>query len=191
MDSHMDSLIFSDNDMLLFKEEDDEEQENAERWKVLIVDDEEEVHNITKLVLSDFKFDDKGLEIIDAYSRKEAQKIMDQNEDIAVIFLDVVMETEDAGLKLIKYIRDILNNKLVRIIMRTGQPGQAPEKNVILNYDINDYKEKTELTAQRLFTTMISSLRGYRDILTINSNNRELQYLNKEIENTQKSWFLH
>jgi len=116
-------------------------------WKVLIVDDEEEVHHVTKLVLSDFIFNNRKLEFLSAYSEAEARNLLNRHNDVAVVLLDVVMERDDSGLKLVRYIREELKNHLVRIILRTGQPGRAPESNVILEYDINDYKEKTELTA--------------------------------------------
>ncbi len=166
------------DDCLFFTDEEAEEElhdQPKSKWKVLIVDDEEEIHNVTKMVLEHFVFDGKGLEIISAYSGQEAKQIILQEEDIALIMLDVVMEHDDAGLKVVKYIREELKNPFVRIILRTGQPGQAPEEKVIMEYDINDYKAKTELTAQKLFTTMVSSLRTYRDIMTIEMNRKGLE----------------
>jgi response regulator RpfG family c-di-GMP phosphodiesterase len=144
-------------------------------WKVLIVDDEPEVHAVTRLALSNFSFQQKKLEFISAYSGKEAQKILAAQPGIAVVLLDVVMEAEDAGLKVASYIRETLGNHFVRIILRTGQPGQAPERQIIVNYDINDYKSKTELTAQKLFTVMMSSLRSYRDIISLEQSRQGLE----------------
>jgi len=139
-------------------------------WKVLIVDDEEEVHQITKAVLSKFEFDGRCIESISAYSGDEAIAKLEMHDDVALILLDVVMESEYAGLETVKRIREDLKNKLVRIILRTGQPGLAPEQDVIRDYDINDYKEKTELTSAKLYTSVISSLRAYRDISIIEQN---------------------
>lgn len=136
-------------------------------WKVLIVDDAEEIHNVTRLVLSRFEFDGRGLDLLDAYSASEAMGILREEDDIALILLDVVMETDRAGLDLAREIRGTLGNTATRIILRTGQPGQAPERDVILNYDINDYKEKTELSAQKLFTMLVSSLRDYQRIVCL------------------------
>lgn len=168
-------LTFADEEELVFAEESGNDSYSQEKWKVIIVDDEKEVHNVTKLVLSDFDFDGKGLEFISAYSGEEARKIINDNMDAAVILLDVVMEHEDSGLKLVKFIREEIKNSLIRIILRTGQPGQAPEKRVIVDYDINDYKEKTELTAQKLFTVMVASIRSYRDITIIDNNKKGLE----------------
>ncbi|MBP2299956.1 DUF3369 domain-containing protein [Azospirillum picis] len=145
------------------------------RWTMLIVDDEPEVHAITKLVLSDFAFKGRRARFLSAHSAAEAQAILARESDIALILLDVVMETEDAGLQLVHHIREELGNRHVRIILRTGQPGQAPERAVILDYDINDYKAKTQLTAQQLFTSTVAALRSYEDIVAIDANRRGLE----------------
>jgi len=144
------------------------------RWKVLIVDDEESIHQITKIVMDDFVFQDRKIVFLDAYSGEEARKILEEQSDIAVILLDVVMETRTTGLELIRYIREDLNNRLTRIIIRTGEPGSAPEKEVIVNYDINDYKQKTELTKSKLDTTLISSIRAYRDLVILDKSRKGL-----------------
>ncbi|WP_027085752.1 DUF3369 domain-containing protein [Cohnella panacarvi] len=163
------------DDFLVFAEEDHAESPNGESggndlWKVIIVDDEIEVHQLTRMVLGDFAFDGKRLQFISAYSETEARSLIEEHADAAVILLDVVMDEDDTGLKLVKYIREDLGRTSVRIILRTGQPGQAPERVVIANYDINDYKEKTELTSQKLFTTMMAALRSFRDIMVIENN---------------------
>ena len=159
------------SDEIFFAEDIEEEVgEDHGTWKVLIVDDEPEVHAVTKLALSDFVFQEKRLEFISAYSGAEAKQIFIDHKDIAVVLLDVVMETDDAGLQVADFVRNEAMNNFTRIILRTGQPGQAPERDVIINYDINDYKSKTELTAQKLFTVVIAALRSYRDITVIEEN---------------------
>ena len=144
-------------------------------WKVLIVDDDPGIHAITKTVLRDLIYENRSLDFLSAYSRKEALAILRETDDVALILLDVVMEDDDSGLQLVKDIRETLSNHLVRIVLRTGQPGRAPSQRVIVDYDINDYEEKTELTAQKLFTTVIASLRNYRDLeaLEITGTNLE------------------
>ncbi|WP_448548416.1 HD domain-containing phosphohydrolase [Thalassotalea fusca] len=136
-------------------------------WKVLIVDDEKDVHTITQMALKRFELENRHIDFYNAYSAEEAKEILRNQRDIALVFLDVVMETDDAGLNLAKWMREDLNNHFTRIVLRTGQPGQAPEEQVIVDYDINDYKEKTELDRKKLFTTVYSSLRAYRDIVSI------------------------
>ncbi|TIH20166.1 DUF3369 domain-containing protein [Marinifilum sp. JC120] len=168
-----------DNDELFFADETPEEVggRKGKNWKILIVDDEDDVHSTTRLVLDDFAFEGAGLEFLSAYSAEEAVSVLKDNPDIAVILLDVVMETNHAGLELVKTIREGMNNSMVRIILRTGQPGQAPERQVIIEYDINDYKHKAELTAQRLFTSVLSALRSYRDLQVIEQNRKGLKHI--------------
>ncbi|XZO03616.1 MAG: adenylate/guanylate cyclase domain-containing protein [Microcoleus sp.] len=169
-------ILDADDEDLIFIEEDEREEKTIESsWKVLIVDDEIEIHHITKLALKDFKFANKLISFVSAYSGKEAKEIIKENQDIALILLDVVMETEEAGLEVVKYIRDILDNKIVRIILRTGQPGQVPEDVVIVSYDINDYKTKTELTNKKLFTTVVTALRAFSSLNQIESSKSELE----------------
>ncbi|MGS2721232.1 DUF3369 domain-containing protein [Paraglaciecola aestuariivivens] len=163
------------DEILFAEDQEDEFSEYSGKWKVLIVDDEPEVHAVTKLALGDFVFQDKNLEFISAYDGEQAKQMFLEHQDIAVVLLDVVMETDDAGLKVAEFIRGEASNHFTRIILRTGQPGQAPERDVIINYDINDYKSKTELTAQKLFTVVISALRSYRDIIVIEQNRQGLE----------------
>lgn len=144
-------------------------------WKLLIVDDEESVHEVTRLALHDFEFDHRRLQFLHAHSAAEARNILSDQRDIAVALVDVVMETEHAGLELIEYIRKQLKNRLIRLVIRTGQPGQAPERAIIRDFDINDYKSKTELTAQKLYTTIMASLRAYNDLSALAANRRGLE----------------
>jgi len=139
-------------------------------WKILVVDDEPDIRRLTALNLHGFEFAGRSLQLIEAGSAAEAREKLVEHKDIAVALIDVVMESDDAGLKLVEYIRKELNNRLVRLIIRTGQPGLAPERYVIDNFDIDDYKDKTELTVQRLYTTMRTALKGYRDLQTIELN---------------------
>ncbi|MGL1885531.1 MAG: DUF3369 domain-containing protein [Reichenbachiella sp.] len=158
---------------LKFRKEEKQETKSIQplrSWKILIVDDEIEVHSITQSVLKNFDFDGDAIELLSAYSGEEAIAIMREHTDIALMLLDVVMETDDAGLKVAETVRGEMGNSMVRIVLRTGQPGSAPETEVIKNYDINDYKEKTELTSQKLYTTILSALRSYRDLKTIHDN---------------------
>ncbi|RBA23805.1 response regulator [Herminiimonas fonticola] len=144
-------------------------------WKILIADDEEEVHQVTAVAMIDVQFKGRKLEFLHAYSAGEARDMLAADRDIAIILLDVVMEEDDAGLKLVRHIREQMNNRRVRIVLRTGQPGQAPERDVVVDYDINDYKSKTELTRQKLLTCIISALRSYDDIVALENLTRDLE----------------
>ena len=141
-------------------------------WKVLLVDDEPDIHDITKLTLSRFRLDGRALSFLHAYSGEEAKAVLAAEKDIALVFLDVVMEKEDSGLEVARWMRQDLDNQFTRIVLRTGQPGQAPEEKVIVDYDINDYKEKTELDRTKLFTTTFAALRAYRDIMKVEEARR-------------------
>jgi response regulator RpfG family c-di-GMP phosphodiesterase len=160
-------------------------------WKIIIADDEPEVHTMTRMVLSDYTFEGRRLEFLSAYSGAETLKLMHRHPDTAIILLDVVMEDDDSGLKVVRQIRGDLANPFVRIILRTGQPGKAPEIQVISKYDINDYKEKTELTAQKLYTTITASLRTYRDMKIINQNRRGLEKIIEASANLFEAPSLH
>jgi signal transduction histidine kinase len=154
----------------------------AEPWTVLVVDDDDQVHEMTRLLLRDLEFDGRPFRCITANSAAEAAAILDLSPDIPVVLLDVVMETPDAGLRLVRHIREVQGNNRIRIILRTGQPGDAPERDVVLAYDINDYKSKAELTAQKMFTALIGALRAWRDITTIEALNRTLAEVNAGLE---------
>ncbi|HYG87275.1 MAG TPA: DUF3369 domain-containing protein [Azospirillum sp.] len=149
--------------------------EPAEPWLILIVDDDPAIHATTKMVLRGFTFEGRPAQFLSAATAAEARGVLAAHPQIAVVLLDVVMESDDAGLRLVHFIRSELRNRRVRIILRTGQPGQAPERDVILNYDINDYKSKTELTAQKLFTSVVAALRGYQDITAIEHHRQGLE----------------
>lgn len=179
-------------------------------WEILVVDDEEDVHRITRLVLKGFIYQGKQLEILSAYSAEEAKNILQAHHNIALIFLDVVMETHDAGLQLVQYIRETLKNRFVCIILRTGQAGFAPEEEVVVKYEINDYAEKTELSRQKLISLTATGLRGYADMIAIElcrqyleekvtertddlvRHNEKLQLLNQELTrlNQERNEFL-
>jgi len=133
-------------------------------WHVLIVDDDESIHQITALVLREFVFEQRPLKLWHAYSAAQASHILTEQPEIALAIIDVVMETNHAGLDLVKRIRSELSLSQIRLILRTGQPGEAPEESVIRDYDINDYKNKTEVTAIKLKTLMYAGLRSYRDL---------------------------
>ncbi|MGY8869749.1 MAG: two-component system response regulator [Pseudomonadales bacterium] len=153
--------------MIVFSEEKIQAEEVKSCWTILIVDDEPTVHQVTRFALKDTEVLGRKLNMIHASSTRQAKELLRENPDIALVLLDVVMESHDAGLKLVHHIRESMNNTSVRIVLRTGQPGYAPEREVMVNYDINDYKEKAELTASRLFTTIVAGIRTYQDIVTL------------------------
>lgn len=150
-------------------------------WKIMLVDDEPAVHQATKIALKFFTFKGRSLSFISAYSAAEAKKLIADHPDTVLILLDVIMDTQDAGLKVAKYIREELRNTTVRIVLRTGQPGRIPEESIIVNYDINDYKSKLELTQAKLFTTVVASIRAYCDLVALFESRAALAMANSEL----------
>jgi diguanylate cyclase (GGDEF)-like protein len=143
-------------------------------WRVMIIDDDEDVHSTTTFALGNLDMQHRPLEFVHAYSASQAREMLEYEPEIAVILLDVVMEQDDAGLHLVRYIRETLKLADVRIILRTGQPGYAPEIDAIRDFDINDYKTKSELTRIKLFTTVTSAIRSYEQIRKISDSRRGL-----------------
>ena len=188
-----------DEDELFLFDDDDrdelvdgtDEAPTVEPWLVLVVDDDREVHAVTRVVLSRFRFMGRPVALLDAYSAREAEEILRRTPGIALILLDVVMERDDAGLTLVRKVREGLGNHSVRIILRTGQPGMAPEMQVINDYDINDYRAKTELTQERLCACLVSALRSYHHIQRLETNSRNLTRIIDSAANMFRSSTLH
>src|SRR6202012_4216933 len=153
------------------------EDQSVRKWKIAVIDDDQAVHDGPRFALSDYVLNGQGLEILSAYSAAEGRELMRAHTDIAAVLLDVIMETDVAGLELVEFIRNEIQNETVRIILRTGQPGQAPERRVIVQYDINDYKAKTELTADKLFTSLTAALRSYQQLERMVQTRRGLEII--------------
>lgn len=176
----MSSAIQSSDDDLIFLDEPEHEDSSATSraqtsWRIMIIDDDPDVHSATTFALGSLEIQNRPLSFLHAYSAAEAREILQNERDIAIILLDVVMEQEDAGLQLVNYIRKTLMLADVRIILRTGQPGYAPEIDAIRDYDINDYKTKSELTRTKLYTAVTSAIRSYEQICAIDTSRRGLE----------------
>ena len=160
-------------------------------WEVLIVDDDADVHRATEMALRDIHIEGRALKLIHAYSRQEALALVAQHEDLAVILLDVVMESDDAGLQMVGDVRQRLKREAVRIILRTGQPGYAPELDTIRHYDINDYRTKSELTRVRLFTSLTVAVRVYRQMRAHEQTRRGLEMVVRASTDLSKLHGMH
>ncbi|MEM7555178.1 MAG: hybrid sensor histidine kinase/response regulator [Cyanobacteria bacterium P01_A01_bin.84] len=180
-----DLILLEDDEAVSLVEDSLDLSTKKETWKTIIIDDDRGVHQATELALKNFVFEGKSLSILHAFSGSEAQELIANHPDIAFILLDVVMESNDAGLNVVRYIRDELKNKQVQIILRTGQPGEAPEEEIIRKYEINDYKLKVELTRQRLITTAIAALRAYRNVIAVEEKTAELSKTLTTLQETQ------
>ena len=130
---------------------------------MLVVDDDPSVHAVTRLVLRDFSFQGRQIALLNAFSAWEGELVLRENPGISVVLLDVVMETDDAGLRLVRTIRQALAYMAVRIILRTGQPGLATKEQIVAEYDINEYWSKAEITHDRLQRSLTAALSSYPD----------------------------
>ncbi len=171
--------MIDDDDVLIVVEDETAPPAPDQRliWKVAVIDDDPAVHDGTRFALYDYSLAGYGIQLLSAYSAEQGRQMMLDHPDIAVVLLDVVMESDRAGLDLVNIIRRELKNETVRIILRTGQPGQAPEREVIVDYDINDYKAKTELTSAKLFTSLTAALRSYQQLKRMEETRRGLEII--------------
>lgn len=136
-------------------------------WGVLVVDDDQTVHLATALALEDVTIDGRPLRLMHAHSAAEAFSIIAAEPALAVVLLDVVMEGANAGLHLVRRIRGELGRRELRLVLRTGQPGYAPELTTVRDYDINDYWVKTDLTQLRLVVTLTTAVRAYAQMVEL------------------------
>lgn len=173
----------ADNDLLTLSDEVEEGQTESlgPPWRVLVVDDERDVHTATRLALGDLRFENRDLDFVSVYSAREAIELLKQDDGFAVMFLDVVMEDDHAGFRVLDYLRDELKNDAVRVILRTGEPGQAPPLQVVMDYDINDYRAKAELTFEKLTTSICTALRMHQQIGELKQKQKELEVLNERL----------
>ncbi|UJF20869.1 EAL domain-containing response regulator [Shewanella sp. OMA3-2] len=164
----------------IFLAESDCNQEQIEQlnktWKILSVEDDLDyqralVSSLESLILPNRT----RLQILTANSAFEASTILNTHSDIGLILLDVVMEEDDAGLRLISTIREDLGNALVRIVLVTGQPGFAPEKDVMYALDIDEYWNKADLKLDKLHSIVSSNFRTWNYISELAEASQSLQ----------------
>jgi len=171
-----------DDELIVFRDDTEEQVRTEQVWKILIVDDQQSVHDMMNLVLRHFTFEGRQLEILHSYSAKQAKGLLAEQNDVALAIVDVVMESDRAGLELVKYIREVLNNQLIRIILSTGQPGFMSKTEIFQKYDINGYNEKAELTAEKQYSSVYMGLRSYRDMYELAESRKDLEKANQHIQ---------
>ncbi|TQV66705.1 response regulator [Exilibacterium tricleocarpae] len=156
--------------------------ETSRNWKLLIIDDDEHVHAAIRVMLECCRFDERPIDIVDAYSETEAKQVLTETTDIAIVIVDVVMESDTSGFDLVEFIRNTRGNRVTRILLTTGQPGAPPESTLLSQYDINGYLEKIDITSQRFTNTVVTLLRSYRDINTISELLASLRLMNQDLQ---------
>lgn len=169
-------------DAVVVRPDEPEAPRAVDPWRVLVVDDDADLHSVTRLCYVDFRHEGRPVQVLSAHSAAEGREVLKHNPDIALVLLDVVMETEQAGLDLARYIRDELRNRMMRIVLRTGHPGQAPPREVVRQYEIDDYRTKTELTFERLQVLTVTALRTYQLLRAQEARERQLAQYSDEIE---------
>lgn len=150
-------------------------------WKILLIDDEADIHAVLHLALQNILMDGRPVQLLDAYSAAEAKVLLAEHPDTALILLDVVMETEQAGLELVNYIRHDLNNSTMQIMVITGQPGYAPQRDVVVRYEIDDYRLKSDLNADKLFTAVYASLRAFKTLTELEAQHSLLAMQTRDL----------
>ena len=151
--------------------------EGGAAFTVLSVDDDPAFQQSLRMALSDFRFNDSPLRLLTASSSSEAKEVMVANPDVSAILLDVVMESDDAGLQLVRAVREQLGNAEVRIVLITGQPGMAPMRKTLQQLDVSDYWLKTDLYRERLQGIVTGSLRTWSEIHALARAKRGLQHI--------------
>jgi len=154
-------LSAGDDDFIHFLDEDEYQLspiKNQTPWKILVADDDVNVHDTTLLALNGVLIHGRPLEFLHAYSAAQARQVLTDNPDTALVLLDVVMETIDAGLRLVEVIRNEMGQHHLRIVLRTGQPGYAPEKRLNNDFAIDGYTTKSKLTRSMLISVLNDTL---------------------------------
>lgn len=153
-------------------------------WQVLVVDDETDVHAVLHLALDDVMVEGHRLLLRDALSAREARAALMANPDIALMLVDVVMESDQAGLELVRHVRGEMGNRSIQIVLITGQPGYAPQRAVVSGYEIDGYLLKSELSADRVFVSVYSGIRTYRLMREQQLLQRDLKDKVRELDET-------
>ncbi len=177
-----DNAAMNTDDDLLFADEDHGSGHSLPPWIVMVVDDEPDILAVTRLTLENAQFSGRGVRLVNAGSAAEGRRALAAHPDAALILLDVVMESDDAGLTFVRHVREGLSNRDVRIVLRTGQPGVAPARAVIDAYEIDDYRTKTELTSERLYVSVAAALRTYALLDSRRQRERALMESHQELE---------
>ena len=144
--------------------------DNSPRWRVLVVDNDPDVHAATCAALDGQLLFERPLVFMHAYSGDEARALLLREHDLAMVLIDVVSGPGSSGLELVDFIRHSAGLKNTRIVLRTGQPGQVPDLETLLRYDINDYRTKAELTHDRLLAMVVTAVRSYKQLCAVHAS---------------------
>lgn len=154
-----------DDDILSFDSEEHSESDASDFVNILVVDDEPEVHKVTNLALSNHTYKGFKFRLHDALSACEAKGKYEHVESkLVVALLDVVMESELAGLYLAKWIKEL--DSRVMVVIRSGQIGvndTASIEQVQKEFGADFVLQKSTLTTQILLDTVNQCVDRYYD----------------------------
>ena len=174
--------MHGDNYLSLFEDDHVKLSPEHSEWKVLLVDDDENVHQATVLALTNTPLLGRSVRFLHAYSARQAIEYLKDESDIAIVLIDFVMQCDNSGLQLVRAIREDLDQQDLRIILRTGQPGYVEEIDAIHDYDINVYQTRLNHNRSYLCKTLSTALRAYEQIRVVNSGQRGLDRIIKASE---------
>lgn len=150
---------------------------NGMQWRILVVDSDPEVHAATLAALQGQTLFERSLVFLHAHSCEEARSLLRTEHDLAMVILDVVSQRARSGLALVDFIRHSAGLRNTRIVLRTGQPGQVPDLETLLRYDINDYRTKAELTPDRLLAMVVTAVRSYQQLCAVDASRVSLELI--------------
>lgn len=165
------------NELFEFSAEEDAAGPSQKNWVVLSVEDNQPYQDVLESALQEVAFEGRKIELLRASSAASAATILSKRQDISLILLDIVMETDDAGFYLIDTIRNVIGDELVRIVVLTGQPGVKPHDKAINEYNISEYWNKTDLSADKLKSVVVSNLRTWQISQQLQIARRGLQMI--------------
>ena len=165
------------NELFEFSAEEDTAGPSQKNWVVLSVEDNQPYQDVLESALQEVAFEGRKIELLRASSAASAATILSKRQDISLILLDIVMETDDAGFYLIDTIRNVIGDELVRIVVLTGQPGVKPHDKAINEYNISEYWNKTDLSADKLKSVVVSNLRTWEISQELQIARRGLQMI--------------
>lgn len=181
------------DDLYVFAEENPLPTTANPTWKLLILDDDDDIHRSLRDVFSEFSFNEKKVTIFNAYSTADAISTMQEHPDIAAVLLDIYMQESESGLTFVKYLRETLKNHSIQIIIFTeknypAHPGL--KNNIVLDYDIDDYIEKTDITPEKIFSIVVMALRSFQHLTQIEAAQKETQNIANAMDRFLPHMFL-
>jgi EAL domain-containing protein (putative c-di-GMP-specific phosphodiesterase class I)/PleD family two-component response regulator len=165
------------NELFEFSAENEAAGPSQKDWVVLSVEDNQPYQDVLESAIQEVAFEGRKIELLRASSAASAATILSKRQDISLILLDIVMETDDAGFYLIDTIRNVIGDELVRIVVLTGQPGVKLHDKAINEYNISEYWNKTDLSADKLKSVVVSNLRTWQISQELKIARRGLQMI--------------